>query len=229
MRILIEMNSYKTGGIDEVIKRSAMLREVFGLNFYCGSEERLGEVLTLLKNGQDPNELIIYTSSVKIDEVDKSLIPLCHYLIRGIVSSRTGDDDTNCFHDYYFKIITCLIATGADMTVKFNGLTPRDFFIKSIREHFHGLLDDQLENHVEADIAFFDCVCKEKNVQKLAFEQIRKTAIETCIALKDLDLDAWCMTEIVIAVGAPFAQQARLGQIWALVTAVKHFHDRRKK
>jgi hypothetical protein len=108
--------------------------------------------------------------------------------------------------------LSLLIAAGADISISNKyGKTPRN-----LAKIYWSLKD-------------FDASCSHKVVQLTGFRAIRKRAMEICIAMYDLDLDALRMSEIVIVACAPFAEHLEFHYIWDLVTTVKHFHQRQEK
>jgi hypothetical protein len=54
---------------------------------------------------------------------------------------------------------------------------------------------------------------------------IRERAMVVCIALHDLELPAFCTLKILDALFPP--NNIRMWAKWELITAVKHFHERR--
>jgi hypothetical protein len=64
-------------------------------------------------------------------------------------------------------------------------------------------------------------------IQRVASRAVRSRAFVVCVALQDLELPALQVCEILEA-ASPFARMVPLHVLWAMVTAVKHFHARRR-
>lgn len=60
-------------------------------------------------------------------------------------------------------------------------------------------------------------------ISKIAFDAIKTRAVEVCIALQDMDLDANRLMKIVFYDCLPFTRNVPKHLLWKLVTTVKHF------
>lgn len=63
----------------------------------------------------------------------------------------------------------------------------------------------------------------EQSVRKARYDLIKERAIEVCIALQDLQLDANRLCYIVIEACAPFAYDLAFHNVWNLVVKIKHW------
>lgn len=63
-----------------------------------------------------------------------------------------------------------------------------------------------------------------QELQKIKYQLMRERAVEVCIALQDLGLDANRMCFIVIEACAPFAYGLDFHYMWNLVVKIKHYN-----
>ena len=65
-----------------------------------------------------------------------------------------------------------------------------------------------------------------ETIQRAGFVAMRERALEVCIALQDLDMDAWRMCRILAKISV-FGEHIQIGKVWQLAVTVKHFKARR--
>lgn len=87
-----------------------------------------------------------------------------------------------------------------------------------------------LQEHI--DLPFHDMprhfFTEYKLLNTMRFAIIKPCALQICMQLHALELDANCMCEIVMAALEPTARELPFYYIWNLVTKVKHFFDKTK-
>ena len=67
-----------------------------------------------------------------------------------------------------------------------------------------------------------------EDLNQYRLEVVKERALEICKGLQDAGLPALVTLEIIDA-EIPQASYLRMQQKWDIITAVKHFHDRRAK
>lgn len=86
---------------------------------------------------------------------------------------------------------------------------------------------DKSMQEIDDILQSMGCIEQERIVvQKECYRIIKSRAIEVCIAMQDLGLDANRMSYIVIEACAPFAYNLDFYYVWNLVVRVKHFRKK---
>jgi hypothetical protein len=99
-------------------------------------------------------------------------------------------------------------------------------------DHLRLTIDGKTPIELAAEVRWtggFEAAISKRTVQLAGFKAIRDRATEICVALQDLEMDATRLSEIVIQSCTPFAERLEFHFIWDLVTAVKHFKERRQQ
>lgn len=105
------------------------------------------------------------------------------------------------------------VAAGCDLDQRDNsGLTPRSICVRN---------GCPLPTVVEIDDA-------RRRISKIRLDLVRRRALEVCIGLQPLNLDALQMCEILSQSCGLFASLIQLHQWWAIATKVKHFNNKSK-
>lgn len=145
---------------------------------------------------------LLLAAGVNVDAKDRIGRTACHFLLAGMTANRAVPAR---------KTLVALLAAGADLdTLDDSGMTPRHFAVRV------GALavppnDDEINaaRHL---------------IVTTSLELVRKRALQVCIGLHALELDALQMCEILIHACGRAAQVIPFHLWWRIATTVKHFH-----
>jgi ankyrin repeat protein len=111
-------------------------------------------------------------------------------------------------------VLCALLAAGGDLDQRdSNGSTPRDVAVGN---------DFALPSAADIDAA-------RRRIAAIRLSLVRRRALEVCIGLHSLRLDALQMCEILACSCGVFGALVAFHQWWAIATIVKHFHSNTKQ
>jgi hypothetical protein len=111
------------------------------------------------------------------------------------------------------SFVHAMVAAGADLDAEDrNGRTPRQC-----------LAERRPTRRVSVDVDPEQVEMARREIAKVRLDFVRHRAMEVCIGLQSLRLDALQMCEILQLVCGPLARLIAFHQWWEIVTTVKHF------
>jgi ankyrin repeat protein len=130
------------------------------------------------------------------------------------VNARDSQGKTACHHQVakIGDVIPALVAGGADLDIADSG----GITVRQMLADRHESVDDDRVDTARRLIA------------KLRLNKVRDRALETCLGLQPLQLDALQMCVILELACGPLARVIAFHQWWKIATTVKHFKSSEK-
>lgn len=187
--------------------------------------------LCLLAFGADPNarNLVSQTPLMRTDSHAVAVTLIC---AGADVDSQVELDGASvvqaAVRNARVPLLRALIVCGADVNVvNKRGKAPIEYADASVVPLLYAAGAAQRTCAIAPAAVAADVAAAARLLAHMQLDLIRERATDVCVGLQELELPAYVTLQIVDAACEPLANCVALHVKWALVTAVKHWHERR--
>jgi hypothetical protein len=147
--------------------------------------------------------LLLLAAGIDVHVKDAQGRTVCHYAASGVANSLIP-----------LEILHAVLAARADFDAPDNdGSTPRQICL----------------DHNRSMPTVHEIECAKRRIVRKQLEIVRRRAVQVCLGLQPLGLDALCMCEILAHACGPVAPFVPFHCWWQIATTVKHFAQDNKR
>lgn len=152
---------------------------------------------------------------------------------------RADNDGRSALHNacqgHHFECVALLVAAGVDalardragklpMTIAIESISPRnpDFGSRLIHLLIVAMKPESNDDDAQT-------VAARRTIARVQLDFVRSRALQVCLGLYSLELDALQMCTVLRHACGPVAALVPFHRWWAIATTIKHYHERKRR